>query len=66
MAGGETPAAHMSLCHIIGKAANELMHNVCLQGRLSQVQEKRIRIMLQLSRDLLCRVILAVHLECQA
>ena len=52
MAGGETPAAHMSLCRIIGKAANGLMHDVCLQGRLSQVQERRIlRIMLQLSRD---------------
>ena len=42
MAGGETPAAHMSLCHIIGKAANGLMHDVCLQGRISQVQERRI------------------------
>ena len=30
MAGGETPAAHMSLCHIIGKAANGLMHDVCM------------------------------------
>ena len=42
MAGGETPAAHMSLCHIIGKAANGHMHDVCLQGRISQVQERRI------------------------
>ena len=40
MAGGEPPAAHMSLCHIIGKAANGLMHDVCLQGR--RVQERRI------------------------
>ena len=40
---GRNPStAHMSLCHIIGKVANGLMHDVCLQGRLSQVQERRI------------------------
>ena len=38
--GRNPPAAHMSLCHIIGKAANGHMHDVCLQGRSSGKENK--------------------------